>query len=156
MGTVTSQITSPTIVHSTVYSGADQRKHQSSASLAFVWGIHRGPVNSPHKWPVTRKMLQFDDVIMNYICDDRGDFGVMNNDNINFRQWLHHGRPSANRLWKKLTLFERVRRPEQTYLKYTLCSQIYTHHLKPMSKLIYLVFLFFASAKNKLFFPWWG
>ena len=57
-------ITSLTIVYSTVYSGADQRKHQSSASLAFVWGIHRGPVNSPHKWPVTRKMFPFDDVIM--------------------------------------------------------------------------------------------
>ena len=49
---------------STVYSDADQRKHQSSASLAFVRGIHRGPVNSPHKWPVTRKMFPFDDVIM--------------------------------------------------------------------------------------------
>ena len=46
------------------YSDADQRKHQSSASLAFVWGIHRGSVNSPHKWPVTRKMFPFDDVIM--------------------------------------------------------------------------------------------
>ena len=41
MGTVASQITSLTIVYSTVYSGADQRKYQSSASLAFVWGIHR-------------------------------------------------------------------------------------------------------------------
>ena len=59
-----SQITSLSIVYSTVYSGADQNKHQSSASLAFVWGIHRGPVNSPHKWPVTRKMFPFDDVIM--------------------------------------------------------------------------------------------
>ena len=47
-----------------VYLEADQRKHQSSASLAFVQGIHRGPVNYPHKWPVTRKMFQFDDVIM--------------------------------------------------------------------------------------------
>ena len=46
------------------YSAADQRKHQSSASLALVRGIHRGPVNSPHKWPVTRKMFPFDDVIM--------------------------------------------------------------------------------------------
>ena len=61
---IASQITSLTIVYSTVYSDADQRKHQSSASLAFVWGIHRGPVNSPHKWPVTRKMFPFDDVIM--------------------------------------------------------------------------------------------
>ena len=64
IGAIASQITSLTIVYSTVYSGADQSKHQSSASLAFVWGIHRGPVNSPHKWPVTRKMFPFDDVIM--------------------------------------------------------------------------------------------
>ena len=62
--TIASQITSLTNVYSTVYSDADQRKHHSSASLAFVWGIHRGPVNSPHKWPVTRKMFPFDDVIM--------------------------------------------------------------------------------------------
>ena len=66
MGTIASQITSLPSVYSTVYSGADQSKHQSSASLAFVWGIHRGPVNSPHKWPVTRKMFPFDDVIMWY------------------------------------------------------------------------------------------
>ena len=65
MGTVASQITSRTIVYTAVYSDADQSKHQSSASLAFVWGIHRGPVNSPHKWPVTRKMFPFDDVIIN-------------------------------------------------------------------------------------------
>ena len=65
MGKIASQTTSLTIVYSTVYSDEDQRKHQSSASLAFVRGIHRGPVNSPHKWPVTRKMLPFDDVIMN-------------------------------------------------------------------------------------------
>ena len=64
MGAVASQITRLTIVYSTVYSDADQRKHQSSVSLAFVWGIHRWPVNSPHKWPVTRKMFPFDDVIM--------------------------------------------------------------------------------------------
>ena len=64
MGAIASQITSLTIVYSTVYSDADQRKHQSSASLAFVRGIHRGLVNSPHKWPVTRKMFPFNDVIM--------------------------------------------------------------------------------------------
>ena len=63
MDAMASQISSLTIVYSTVYSGADQRKYQSSASLAFVRGIHRWPVNSPHKWPVTRKMLPFDDVI---------------------------------------------------------------------------------------------
>ena len=53
MGAMASQNTSLTIVYSTVYSDADQRKHQSSASLAFLRGIHRWPVNSPHKWPVT-------------------------------------------------------------------------------------------------------
>ena len=63
MGTTASQITSLTIVYSTVYSDADQRKHQSSASLAFVRGIHRGSVNSPHKWQVTRKMFPIDDVM---------------------------------------------------------------------------------------------
>ena len=41
MGTIASQITSLTIVYTTVYSEADQSKHRSSASLAFVWGIHR-------------------------------------------------------------------------------------------------------------------
>ena len=52
------------IVCSTVCSGADQRKHQSAASLDFVRGIHRWPVDSPHKGPVTRKIVPFDDVIM--------------------------------------------------------------------------------------------
>ena len=61
MTTIASQITSLTSVYSTAYSDADQRKHQSSASLAFV---SPGPVNSPHKGPVTRKMFPFDDVIM--------------------------------------------------------------------------------------------
>ena len=78
MGMMASQITSLTIVYSTVYSGTDQRKHQSSAPLAFVWGIHRSPVNSPHKWPVTRKMFPFDDVIMRQaICNQQqGDSTV--------------------------------------------------------------------------------
>ena len=53
MVTIASQITGLTIVYSTVYSDADQRKHQSPASLAFV--------NSPHK---SRKMFPLDDVIM--------------------------------------------------------------------------------------------
>ena len=57
MSVMTSQITSLTIVFSIVYSGADQRKHQSSASVAFVWGIHRWSVNSPHKEPAMRKMF---------------------------------------------------------------------------------------------------
>ena len=64
MGAMASQITSPTIVYLTVNSGADQSKYQSSASLAFVRGIHQWPVNPPHKGPVKRKMFPFDDVIM--------------------------------------------------------------------------------------------
>ena len=67
MNAVASQITSLTIVYWTVYSGADQRKHQSSASLAFVMGIRRCPVNSPHKGPVTRKMISFHDVIISFL-----------------------------------------------------------------------------------------
>ena len=66
MSTIVSQITSLMFVYSTVYSDTDQRKHQSSAPLALVRGIHREPANSPHKWPVTRKMFPFDDVIMRY------------------------------------------------------------------------------------------
>ena len=59
MSTITSQITSPTVVYSTVYSDADQRKHQSSRHWPLC-----GPVNSPHKGPVTREMFPFDDVII--------------------------------------------------------------------------------------------
>ena len=56
MSAIASQITGVSIAYSTVCSGADQRKHQSPASLAFVRGIHR--------WPVTWQMFPFDDVIM--------------------------------------------------------------------------------------------
>ena len=80
MDTIASLITSLTIVYSTVHSDADQRKHQSPASLAFEWGIHRGPVNSPHKWPVTRKMVPFDDVIM-------------------FKYWVHTDLWGSHRHW---------------------------------------------------------
>ena len=67
MGAMASQITSLTIINSTVYSDADQRKYQFSVSLAVVRGIHRWLVNSPHKEPVTRKMFPFDDVIMCWV-----------------------------------------------------------------------------------------
>ena len=77
MGTIASQITSLRIVYSIIYSDADQRKLQSSASLAFVRGIHRGPVNSPHKWPVKRKMFTFDDVIMFKRIFFNGTIGIV-------------------------------------------------------------------------------
>ena len=75
MTMLASQITSLPVVCSIVYSDVNQRKHQSSASLAFVREIHRGPVNFPHKWPVTRKMFPFDDVIMSKChLQNRGNF----------------------------------------------------------------------------------
>ena len=64
MSAISTQITGVSIVCAIVCLGADQRKHQSSASLAFVRGIHRWPVDSPHKGPVTQTMFPFDDVIM--------------------------------------------------------------------------------------------
>ena len=67
MGAMASEIPMVSIVYSTICSGADQWKHRSSASLAFVREIHRWPVNSLQKGPVTRKMFPFDDVII-YTC----------------------------------------------------------------------------------------
>ena len=64
MSAVASQITGVSSVYLNVCSGTDQRKHQNSASLAFVRGIHRWPVNSSHKEPVTQKLFSFDDVII--------------------------------------------------------------------------------------------
>ena len=84
-----SQITSLAMVYSTVYSGVDQRKLQSSATLAFARGIHRGLVNSPHKGPVTRKMFPFDDVIMQHLSS-RTYFG---NTNITLRLDSPHKGP---------------------------------------------------------------
>ena len=77
MNPMASQITGVSIVYSAVCLGADQRKQQSSASLAFVRGIHRSPVNSPHKGPVTRKMFPFDDVIMTKRSRHRNTFCVI-------------------------------------------------------------------------------
>ena len=91
MSAMASQINSLTIVYSTVYSGTYQRKHQSSASLAFVRGNHRGPVNSPHKWPVTRKMFPF--------------------------LWRHHG-VTTRRLWTKYSQHARVNHNAEFCIQY--------------------------------------
>ena len=64
MSAMTSQITGNSIVCSTVCFNAHQRKYESSASLAFVRGIYRWPVDSSQKGPVMRKLFPFDDVIM--------------------------------------------------------------------------------------------
>ena len=83
MSAMTSQITGVSIVYSNVCSSADQRRHQSSASLAFVGAIRRWPVNSEspphpnthaHKGPVTRTMFPFDDLIMTWISLTRNVF----------------------------------------------------------------------------------
>ena len=92
MGAMAPQITSLAIVYSTVYSGTDQRKHQSSASLTFVRGIHRWPVNSPHKWPVTRKIFSYDDVIMNANLIVTGDIGYFHHD-LRWHQWRQRWHP---------------------------------------------------------------
>ena len=100
MSATASQITSVSIVCSTVCSGSDQRNHQSSASLAFMRRIHRWLMNSPHKGPVTRKMFPYDDVIMqiHFICKSlhwrHNDHDGMSNHqphgcllNLLFRRW---------------------------------------------------------------------
>ena len=75
MSAIASQTTGVSIVCLTDCPGANQRIHQNSASLAFVRGIHRWPMNSPYKGPVTPKMFPFDDVIMA---------------ESNFISWYHH------------------------------------------------------------------
>ena len=105
MGAIASQITSLMLVYSTVYSGEDQRKHQSSASLAFVRGIHRWPVNSPHKWPVTRKMFPFDDVIM---------------DKENLVSGWHHNMKILSPLVKRFIQFATISEPGFLVLVVTL------------------------------------
>ena len=86
MSAMASQLTSLTIVYSNVYSGADQRNHQSSASPAFVRGIHRWPVNSPHKRPVTRKVFSFDDVIMGQLVFNKISRVLLRNKDITNRE----------------------------------------------------------------------
>ena len=55
MSAIASQITGASAVYSIFCPSADQRKHQNSASLSFVSGIHPWPVSSPRNGPVTRK-----------------------------------------------------------------------------------------------------
>ena len=64
MSAIASEITGVSIVYSIICSGADQRKYQSSTSLAFVRGIHWWPAKSPHKGPVMQKMFPIDDIIV--------------------------------------------------------------------------------------------
>ena len=112
MGAIASQITRLTIVYSIVYSDADQRKHQSSASLAFVRGIHQGPVNSPHKWPVTRKMFPFHDFITVIVPQQMDAAFLTEYSQVRcaFLLWLNH-----QFLWNNVKLL-------LTFLKVTLLA----------------------------------
>ena len=101
-----------TSVYPTVYSGADQRKYLSSASLAYERGIHWWPANSPHKGPVTRKTFPFDDVIMG--SDDQMRGGVQSTNRTG------PGRSSSACQFRGTALF--VGKWMQ-YLKRTHCSQ---------------------------------
>ena len=67
MSAMASQIIGVSNACSNGFSGADKRIHQSSASLAFDRGIHLWPADSPHKGPVTRKMIPIDDVNMVFL-----------------------------------------------------------------------------------------
>ena len=91
-----SQITSLANAYSIIYSGADQNKHQSSTSLAFVRGIHRWPVNSPRKRPVTQKMFPIDDVIMCQVANHSKTphaslyFGMLCISTVKMWNWKRH------------------------------------------------------------------
>ena len=123
MSTVTSQITSFSIVCSAVCSDANQRKHQSSVSLAFVRGIHRSPVNSPHKGPVPRKMFPFDDIIMYYI------WYITPKHNLLWLKWNIFATVLILRaIWQKLAL-----KIQTSFFKITYTQSVLPHHINVMS-----------------------
>ena len=68
MATMASQITILTVVYSTVYLDADQRKHQRSASLAFVWGVPRDRWIPRTKGQSRGNFFPFEDFFMSYTC----------------------------------------------------------------------------------------
>ena len=93
----TSQITSPTVVYSTVYSDADQRNIKLRVTGLCV-GNSPGPVNSPHKGPVTRKMFPFDDVIMRCILCCQPEQSAAEQNTVAL--WLHGVHATViNRRW---------------------------------------------------------
>ena len=109
MNAMASQITGVSVVHSTVCPGADQIKHQSSASLAFVRGIHRSPVNSPHKCPVTRKMIPFDVVIMRTHVVSFSVTGQSSGNLPFFSKWWRYDKKSCRHYWTLARAIHRSR-----------------------------------------------
>ena len=109
MSTMASQVTSLTIVHSTFYSGAYQRKHQRSASLAFVRGIHRWPVNSPHKGPVTCYLLLLKLCLSNVISDSKYTFQFNTRTEPSFSDCLFHSASdSMNVMYSYIALHDMI------------------------------------------------
>ena len=117
MGAIASHITILAIVYSAVWLGTDQRKHQSSVSLAFLRGIHRRPVNSPHKGPVTRKMLPFDDVIM-LAKEERSVKAAGKISVLNTLRPRQNGRRFADDTFKRIFLKENIRISIKISLKF--------------------------------------
>ena len=103
MSAMASQITGVSVVCLTVYSGSDQRKHPSSALLALVRGIHRWPMNSPRKGPVTRKMSPFDDG-WHYCLTVNGSLVCLSEDDISQKRFFfgigqNWHKANGNKLW---------------------------------------------------------
>ena len=107
MSAMASQITGVSIVCSSVCSGADQRKHQSSAPLAFVRESTGWAVDSPHKGPVTRKKFSFDSVrhVIWYTshCGLAGLYGTIEHGQNPWDNDLSPGRCPASK-WKNADL----------------------------------------------------
>ena len=106
MSAMASQITGVSIVCLTVCWGAYQRKHQSSASLAFV------RVDSPHQGPVMRKMYPFHDVIIirEFMIFEIWDFGreiSMENHSPMFHPW--------SPVWRFICVINVTFMPRQKY-----------------------------------------
>ena len=95
--TMASQTTVFSIVYSTVGSDAHQRIHQSSAPLDFVRGIHRCPVNFPHKRPVTRKMFPFmtSSWLINKLMHMKFELEL---NHLIYRHWSHHHAYTTNQV----------------------------------------------------------
>ena len=115
MSAMTSQITSVSIIYSVVCSGANQRKRQSSASLAFVRRIHRWPVTSPHKESVLRKNVftwwRHHDLSRAYCVDAALTLSV-------WCQWI----PSLNQWARNLATRHEVRDGSILHPPHSLCS----------------------------------
>ena len=127
MGAMASQITSVSIVHSTVCSGTNKRKHQSSASLPFVRGIHQGPVNSPHKRPVTQKMSPFVYVIMNDntgLGAEQGNIYCRNEDFCSKSRYLEQGYVNASHRSPQVTNLKNLPK----FQMFNVWNKLYTRH----------------------------